>query len=183
MEEKKHTPKISRRSLLRWGASSVFLAAIGGSYWSSRWKYIVIHHSAGNYGNIKFLQEVHRQRQSADPIDAIPYHFIVGNGNGMQMGEIASDWRQHYNLWGAHISAHNSDRNYRGLGICLIGNLEKNALPEAQYHALVKLVNQLVEQYSIKLKNITGHGNTNGESTLCPGQYFPMQRLLADIVT
>jgi len=36
--------------------------------------YIVIHHSAGEHGNIEFLKQVHRERQANDPIDAIPYH-------------------------------------------------------------------------------------------------------------
>jgi len=52
-------------------------------WWTVRWNYIVIHHSAGDYGNIKHLQKVHRERQSRDPLDAIPYHYIIGNGHGL----------------------------------------------------------------------------------------------------
>ena len=83
--------------------SSVLLGAFGtaGFYWANRWEYIVVRHSAGNYGNIEFLQKVHRQRQAVDPIDAIPYHFIIGNGNGLGMGEVASDWLNDFKLWGA----------------------------------------------------------------------------------
>jgi hypothetical protein len=72
-----------------------------------------------------------------DPIDAIAYHYIIGNGNGLGMGEIASDWRQSYNLWGAHVSISNLDHNFRGIGICLIGNFENGEVPLAQYQALV----------------------------------------------
>ena len=111
--------KFSRRRFLQFAGSGIALSALGGYfYWPNRWQYIVVHHSAGNYGNIEFLQKVHRQRQAGDPIDAIPYHFIVGNGNGMEMGEVASDWRKENNIWGAHVSGRNSAKNFFGLGIC-----------------------------------------------------------------
>lgn len=172
---------IKRRNFLKWGLGLTGATAVGAFYWPNRWKYIVIHHSAGNYGNIEFLQRVHRQRQSQDPIDAIPYHYVIGNGNGMKMGEVASDWRKENNLWGAHVSERNSDRNFRGLGICLIGNFEETLLPEAQYQSLFSLTSQLIDQHSIPVANISGHGLTPGETTLCPGKKFPLARLIRDL--
>ena len=154
---------------------------LGGYYWVKRWKYIVIHHSAGNYGNIQFLQKVHRQRQAGDPIDAIPYHYIIGNGNGLGIGKIASDWRQTYDIWGSHVSFKNKDHNFRGLGICLIGNFEKQTVPDLQYQSLVRLTKTLMSKYDIPTTNVSGHGHTKGESTKCPGKYFPMQRFKKDI--
>ncbi len=163
--------------------SSVFLgvSGLGTFYWDKRWQYIVIHHSAGSYGNIEFLQQIHRQRQAGDPIDAIPYHYVIGNGNGMEMGEIASDWRQKNDIWGAHVSGNNSDRNFRGLGICLIGNFEKEQVPEIQYNSLVNLTKNLMLKYNISIENITGHGLTEGESTKCPGKNFPIEQFYKDI--
>jgi len=110
---------MKRRTFL--AAGGLLCVGLGSSviYWPNRWKYIVVHHSGGSYGDIEFLQRVHRERQPNDPIDAIPYHFVIGNGNGLEMGEIASDWRQEKNIWGSHVSAKNRDKNYRGLGICL----------------------------------------------------------------
>ena len=171
----------TRRRFLKMAVAGSVLTAFGAWYWPTRWKYIVIHHSAGNFGNIKFLQQVHRKRQAGDPIDAIPYHYVVGNGNGMKMGEVASDWRKHNNLWGAHVSGNNSDRNFRGLGICMIGNFEEYAVPEAQYQALLNLCRELVTEYKIPIEAISGHGLTQGESTLCPGKFFPMDRLLREL--
>lgn len=175
--------RLKRRKLLKWGLGLVGTALIGGIYWPNRWKYIVIHHSAGNYGNIEFLQNVHRQRQSKDPIDAIPYHYVIGNGNGLKMGEVVSDWRKENNLWGAHVSGRNSDRNFRGLGICLIGNFEQHPVPEAQYRALLNLTSSLMKEHNISPDNLSGHGLTPGEMTLCPGKHFPMQRLKRDVLT
>ncbi|WP_395373597.1 peptidoglycan recognition family protein [Marinicella sp. W31] len=153
------------------------------SYWKHRWKYIVVHHSGGEYGTIPFLQKVHAERQPNDPIDAIPYHYVIGNGNGIPMGEIKNDFRKKYNLWGSHLSANNSYRNFLSLGICLIGNFENKKVPSKQYEALLSLVRKLIRDYTIHVENVSGHGLIRGESTLCPGRHFPMQQLLKDIAT
>ena len=150
-------------------------------WWTHRWNYIVIHHSAGEYGNIEFLQKVHRERQGRDPLNAIPYHYIVGNGKGLGVGVVKSDWRRYWHIWGMHISRHNVDRNFRGLGICLIGNFENHGISEKQYRAVVKLTKELMQKYNISIENISGHGYTKGEQTKCPGKHFPMERFLRDI--
>ncbi len=172
---------MNRRNFIIGSSLLLGVAGFGAAYWERRWKYIVIHHSAGASGNIGILQQVHRERQAKDPIDAIPYHFIIGNGNGMDMGEIASDWRQQYNIWGAHVSGRNPDHNFRGLGICLIGNLEKSEPPIVQYNVLVTLTRKLMAKYDIPLQNVTGHGMTRGERTKCPGKLFPMEKFIRDI--
>ena len=152
-----------------------------GYWWTHRWNYIIIHHSAGEYGNIEFLQKVHRERQSKDPLDAIPYHYIVGNGKGLGIGVVKSDWRRDWNIWGMHVSRHNVDRNFRGLGICLIGNFENHGISDKQYRAVVKLTKELMQKYNISVENISGHGYTRGEQTKCPGKHFPMERFLRDV--
>lgn len=165
--------------------SSILLGAfglgLGNLFWSSRWKYIVIHHSAGSRGSIRLLQRVHRQRQPYDPIDAIPYHYIIGNGNGLKMGEVTSDWRGKCNIWGAHVSASNRDYNFRGIGICLIGNFENTNVPDAQYASLVNLTGKLMRKYGILPENVQGHGYLKGEATKCPGKYFPVKKFKEDI--
>ncbi|MDH5784857.1 MAG: peptidoglycan recognition protein family protein [Chromatiales bacterium] len=172
---------MKRRTFIIGTTALLAGAGAGTAYWPRRWNYIVIHHSAGNYGDIKFLQQVHRERQSGDPVDAIPYHYVIGNGNGLAMGEIASDWRREYDIWGAHVSGNNSDRNFRGIGVCLIGNLEEHQVPQGQYDALVKLTRSLMAQYDIPVSNVTGHGYVEGESTKCPGKHFPMEKFKRDI--
>jgi len=152
-----------------------------GYWWTHRWNYIVIHHSAGEYGNIEFLQKVHRERQGRDPLDAIPYHYIIGNEKGLGVGVVKSDWRRYWHIWGMHVSRHNVDRNFRGLGICLIGNFENHGISEKQYRAVVKLTKELMQKYNISIENISGHGYTKGEQTKCPGKHFPMDRFLRDI--
>ena len=79
---------LNRRKFLILSSVPFVSFGTGALYWPHRWNYIVIHHSAGDFGNIEFLQQVHRERQSKDPIDAIPYHYIIGNGNGLELGEL-----------------------------------------------------------------------------------------------
>ena len=169
-----------RRFLISAGIAAAALGSFA-IYWPRRWEYIVIHHSAGNHGTIEFLQEVHRDRQAGDPIDAIPYHYVIGNGNGLGMGEVASDWRREMNIWGTHVSANNKGRNFLGLGICLIGNFEETTPPEPQFEALVALTRELVRRYDIAPGNVDMHGKIQGESTKCPGKLFPHDRFLAAI--
>lgn len=125
-----------RRFLISSGVAAVVIGSCS-VYWPERWKYIVVHYSAGDFGTIEFLQEVHRDRQPGDPIDAIPYHYV--NGNGLGLGEIASDWRCQFSVWGAHLSADNKRINFLGLGTCLIGNFEASAPLEPQFQALLLL--------------------------------------------
>lgn len=127
------------------------------------------------------MQRVHRERQARDPVDAIPYHYVIGNGNGLGLGEIASDWRRDYGLWGAHVSANNTDRNLRGLGISLIGNFENTTVRHEQYRSLLDLTDRLMTAYDNSPEDVTGRGRTPGESTKSPGRNFPMKRLLRDI--
>ena len=158
-------------------AAVVGVGAFVGWYWPRRWRYIVVHHSAGNFGTIEFLQEVHRERQRGDPLDAIPYHYVIGNGNGLGMGEVASDWRSDLHLWGTHVSENSPAHNLFGIGICLIGNFEEHDVPDEQFDALVVLTRNLMDRYGIDVNEVTGHGLIDDESTACPGSRFPMEKL------
>ncbi|MEO1245066.1 MAG: N-acetylmuramoyl-L-alanine amidase [Pseudomonadota bacterium] len=169
---------MKRRSFLATSAALIGASALGGAlYWPYRWRYIVVHHSAGNFGTIEFLQQVHRDRQGGDPVDAIPYHYVIGNGNGLGMGEVASDWRRELDIWGTHVSGNNPSKNFLGLGICLIGNFEERDVPRPQFDALVALTRSLLQRYGIPRENVFGHGLIEGERTKCPGRRFPMDEL------
>lgn len=163
------------------GFSFILLGILIALYWPNRWKYIVIHHSAGDYGNIEHLQKIHDQRQSKDPIHAIAYHYIIGNGKGMEDGTVASDMRKQFNLWGVHVSRNNRDRNARGLGICIIGNIDQHQMTAKQYKSLIELTKTLMNRYGIEAENVGFHGKIPGESTRCPGRYFPYESFRKEI--
>ncbi len=167
---------MKRRVFLLGGA----LAALAAIYWwPRRWRYIVVHHSGGDTGDMDLLERVHRARQPNDPIDIIPYHFVVGNGRGMEMGQVVPSDRWTRGLWGAHVRG--AKRNVSGIGICLIGNFESGEVPEGQYRALIGLVRSLMAEQGIRASNVSLHGKTPGEQTLCPGRNFPAERFFQDI--
>lgn len=171
---------MKRRHFIMAGLSGLALAGLP-FYWVSRWNGITIHHSAGGFGNLEHLRQVHRDRQPNDPINEIPYHFLVGNGNGLGLGEVVASERWRLKLWGAHLSGKNLDGNFRSIGICLIGNFETSQLHETQYTATVSLCRDLMDQFNIPADRVALHGKTPGEMTLCPGKNFPMDRLRQDI--
>ncbi len=157
-------------------------AVLGGVYfWNKRkkWKYIVVHHSAGSSGNLKFLKNVHKERFPYSKYMA--YHFLIGNGKGMKSGGIAYGKRWKNQIWGAHVSYRNKYKNYSGIGICMIGNFEKYKMGEKQYQGMLSLIKYLKIKYKIDSDNVLFHGKIHKEQTLCPGKNFPYDRLIKDI--
>lgn len=171
---------MKRRTIIKASLLGFGLAALP-FYWLHRWHYLTIHHSAGARGDLEFLRRVHRQRQAGDPVDEVPYHFLIGNGRGIAEGAIVPSERWRLGIWGAHVSARNRDRNFRSIGICLIGNFQKAAPSESQYAAAVALSRDLMDRFSIPVERVTLHGETPGEATLCPGKNFPRERFFKDI--
>ena len=164
---------MNRRHFLTISALGALL--LGATfYWPRRWRTIAIHHSGGGFGDIALLRRVHRERQPRDPVDEIPYHFVIGNGNGLGLGEVVPTGRWRLGLWGAHVSTRNMDRNFRGIGICLIGNFE-------DAEVAVSLTRDLVDRFGISANGVAAHGRIAGETTLCPGRHFPMDRFRRDV--
>jgi hypothetical protein len=169
---------VTRRGVLALLGLGAVLAATP-YLWNRRWRYITIHHSGGDHGNVALLQRVHRERQPRDPVDAIPYHFLIGNGNGLGLGEVVETWRWRFGIWGAHLSARNTRRNFRGIGICLIGDFQTGEVPETQLSAAITLTQKLMRRLHIPPENVTLHGSTPREATLCPGKKFPKDRFMS----
>ncbi|MGV6839747.1 MAG: peptidoglycan recognition protein family protein [Planktomarina sp.] len=170
---------LNRRRLILGGLAT---AAAGTSAAAmARWNGIVVHYSAGNYGTSALLRRVHRQRQARDPIDMIPYHFVIGNGNGIPMGQVEPTRRWTYKLWGAHLSSRNTAKNIMSIGVCLIGNFENGPPPQGQFQSLVNHCKALMHTYRIAPSNVTVHGRVPGERTACPGRHFPYDRLMHDL--
>jgi len=141
-------------------------------YQSTKWKYIIIHHTATDTGDAYYLNILHRKRGW----DGIGYDFVIDNGtNGKQDGaiEVSRRWRNQEN--GAHCNA--SEMNSQGIGICLVGNFSKEHVSKKQIYSLVYLVNVLRKYYRISMNHILGHGQVPGAKTECPGKYFPWQEL------
>ena len=138
-----------------------------------QWKYIVIHHSATRKGNAAIMDRYHSNHRHMQ--NGLAYHFVIDNGtSGRGDGEIEEGYRWRAQIPGGH--AKQPWLNETGIGICLVGNFNWQTVSKKQMDSLVTLVNRLRATYGIPLSCIKGHGDFNGEHTMCPGFRFPMKR-------
>ena len=140
---------------------------------SSRWRYIVVHHSGIKYGNAKSYDSYHRDRGMKN---GLAYHFIIGNGLNSGNGtiEIGNRWLKQ--LDGGHVK--NNFVNQTGIGICLVGNFQKEHPSQRQLGALYELIDYLRnERLKGKIK-VAVHKEIDGSRhTVCPGRNFPISAL------
>ncbi len=136
------------------------------------WKYIVLHHTATATGSVASIHQAHLQRVDSrgNPWRGIGYHFVIGNGNGMEDGKIEPTFRWLDQIEGAH--AGNAHYNQTGIGICLIGNFDKTKPTARQLASLKLLLESLKKEYEIDSRHVVAHKSL--KSTHCPGKYFPL---------
>jgi len=137
---------------------------------SSKWKYIVAHHSATPHGNAKSYDRVDRDHGMEN---GLAYHFVIGNGRDSGDGEIEIGERWKKQLHGGHVSKW--EYNNHGIGICLVGNFEKQTPTPKQLKTFKELVRYLGEDLLSKRYKFLVHKEIN--PTLCPGRYFPTQSM------
>lgn len=137
-------------------------------YPSRKWDYIIIHHSATDVGNALRFDNSHKKRRWK----GLGYHFVIDNGtSGKEDGQIEVSPRWIRQEDGAHCKA--GGMNYKGIGICLVGNFSQDKVTPKQMESLVYLVRVLRDYYYIPDSKILGHGQVDGASTECPGTQFP----------
>jgi len=130
---------------------------------------IVLHHSATLTGNAACFRVLHR---ALNKWNDIGYHYVVGNGTISGDGEI-EEGRQ-LPFIGAHAKGANED----SIGICLVGNFNKQEPSEMQLSSLVSLVLELQKSYSLPERDITLHKLVKGSFTECPGSNFILKEFL-----
>ena len=139
-------------------------------YSNSRWKYIVIHHTATDVGKA-FL--IHRTHQDRGFWNGIGYHFLIDNGTlGKGDGQIEAAPRWIKQQSGAHCNS--GGMNEKGIGIALVGNFSVELPTERQLQSLTYLVKTLCQYYHIPASHIIGHHDAPGANTECPGKRFPL---------
>ncbi len=141
------------------------------------WRFIVLHHSASRGGD---AQVIDRDHQSQNGWDGIGYHFVVGNGVDMPLGRIEATFRWRQQSHGAHAGALLLQKPYNtdGIGVCLIGNYEQQAIDPYAERRLVELCAHLIDRIpTLSVGRIIGHRDVPGKSTACPGRGIDLERL------
>ncbi len=138
-----------------------------------RWKYIIIHNSGTRQGNARIFDVYHRRVRKMQ--NGLAYHFVIGNGNSSGNGEIeiGSRWTRQIN--GGHVAS--DYLNNIALGICLVGDLNRDKPTKEQLAALDELIAYLRSRVGkIKGKSaiVKGHKEINPKPTDCPGDRFDL---------
>jgi hypothetical protein len=139
-----------------------------------RWRYIVVHNSGTRQGNAKAFDYYHLHVRHM--VNGLAYHFVIGNGTSTGDGEIeiGNRWKRQIN--GGHV--HSDYLNNIALGICLVGDFNRDTPSQRQLGALDELIRFLRErvgkidrQWAI----VKAHRDINPPRwpTDCPGDKFP----------
>jgi N-acetylmuramoyl-L-alanine amidase len=125
-----------------------------------KWSYIILHHTGAEEKNMEQIRRYHLSLGWHD----IGYHYIIEKDGTIRTG-------RSLDLPGAHCLA--GGMNYKGIGVAVIGNLEKRQPYAKQIEALQQLLQVLRERHGIPSNHILGHNQVPGAATLCPGRFFP----------
>lgn len=138
-------------------------------YSETRWKYIIIHHTASDFGKATLINRVHEDRGFWR---GIGYHFLIDNGTlGKGDGQIEVSPRWIKQMSGAHCKA--GGMNETGIGIALVGNFNNDLPTRSQMESLAYLLQTLSRHYQISSAKVMGHRDVTGAATDCPGKRFP----------
>jgi len=142
----------------------------------NRWKYVIVHNSGTRQGNARIFDYYHRYVRRMP--NGLAYHFVIGNGTSSGNGQIEIGNRWVRQLNGGHV--HSDYLNYISIGICLVGDFNRDLPTKAEYEALDELIRYLRRRvgkvdgnYSI----VRGHKEINPRPTDCPGNRFPLNWL------
>lgn len=129
-------------------------------------KYIIIHHSVSpDHPVLKNFDEIKRWHVENNGYRDIGYHWVVEYINGKLT---AIPGRAEWDT-GAHTIGRNND----GIGICIVGNFEKDTPTEELYQFVANLCKEIKCRHPIT--EIDGHRDHN--ATACPGKNFNMDRV------
>ena len=134
----------------------------------TQWDGIVIHHTGSPYGSPEQISARHIERG----LHGLGYHFLVGNGNGAGNGELHVGYRWLDQLPGAHATGpQEAELNRRYLGVCLIGDGNRQPFSGAQIRRLAQLTASLQSRLGITSDRVVLHRDVT--ETTSPGRLFP----------
>jgi hypothetical protein len=164
----------SRPVSYRYLTSSVIDAIRRAPVKRRRWQFIVVHNSGTRQGNARVFDYYHKHVRRMQ--NGLAYHFVIGNGTSTGNGqiEVGDRWRRQIN--GGHV--HSDYLNNISLGICLVGDFNRDQPTRAQLDACEELIRYLrdrcgkTERGTIPVKP---HREINPPRwpTDCPGDAFP----------
>ena len=139
-----------------------------------RWQFIVVHNSGTRQGNARAFDYYHRHVRRMQ--NGLAYHFVIGNGTSTGNGqiEVGDRWRRQIN--GGHV--HSDYLNNISLGICLVGDFNRDQPTRAQLESCEELIRYLRQRCGKTAGHdivVRPHREMNPPRwpTDCPGDVFP----------
>jgi N-acetylmuramoyl-L-alanine amidase len=164
----------SRPTNYRYLTSSVIEAIRRAPVKRHRWQFIVVHNSGTRQGNARVFDYYHRHVRRMQ--NGLAYHFVIGNGASTGNGqiEVGDRWRRQIN--GGHV--HSDYLNSISLGICLVGDFNRDQPTRAQLDACEELIRYLRQRCGGTGRGaipVKPHREMNPPRwpTDCPGDDFP----------
>jgi N-acetylmuramoyl-L-alanine amidase len=164
----------SRPVSYRYLTSSVIEAIRRAPVKRRRWQFIVVHNSGTRQGNARVFDYYHRHVRRMQ--NGLAYHFVIGNGTSTGNGqiEVGDRWRRQIN--GGHV--HSDYLNNISLGICLVGDFNRDQPTRAQLDSCEELIRYLRERCGGTGRGaipVKPHREMNPPRwpTDCPGDDFP----------
>lgn len=135
---------------------------------AGRWRAIVIHHSGSASGSPASIEREHEARN----FKGLGHHFIIGNGDGMDDGQLHLGYRWLDQLPGAHAGGQNGDwLNQHSISICLVGDGNRRAFSPAQIRRVAGLIESLRGRLEIPANQVFLHSDVAAVQD--PGRFFP----------
>jgi hypothetical protein len=136
-----------------------------------QWQAIVIHHSGTMHGDVRTLTQAHQQAG----LPGLGYHFVIGNGDGADDGEIQVGYRWKQQVDGLYREA---------ISICLVGDGDRSPPTQAQIEQLVRLVTSIQQRLGIGADRVVFESSispeANGPGSLFPAAAFRQQLLMVE---
>ena len=130
-----------------------------------RWKYVFIHDSRTDGGNAATLGE---------SADGLADHFVIGNGDGCEDGEVQIAQRWHRQKEAGTVEGRTRLRT-DCITICVIGDFNRALPTSTQMLRLQQLVNALQDRCGIPAANVHVAERTASASGV--GRHFPTAKL------
>ena len=135
----------------------------------ARWKFVIVHNSGTRQGSARVFDYYHRHVRRMR--NGLAYHFVIGNGTSTRNGQIEIGDRWTRQMRGGHV--HSDYMNNIGLGICLVGDFNRDQPTRAQLEACEELIRYLQERCGKMAVRPHREVNPPRWATDCPGDVFP----------
>lgn len=135
-----------------------------------RWKGVCIHHSATPDGASSSWEAIRRFHVQTNGWQEIGYHFGVEDVGGLVRLRIGRP----LNLPGAHARGLNNSH----LGICVVGDYDKQPPTDAHLDVLSLAVADLARFYGFDITDQSIRYHNEVAEKTCPGRLFPDKNAL-----